>query len=188
MKQLLIITFALFVAGSIRAQDEEEEDTHTQELGFDGFVSASTLGGAFGLGVKYAIIKQKNIAFGPSIRLQRFWSNYYGSHIGFNIYGGGVFAHYRYKNLLFAGAEFEMLKSPQNWTYALSPKTWVPTLFVGGGFSKGWEPAGVRLNAGIYYDIINHPNSPFRTSYVARNSQGVLMPIIYRIGFFFNIN
>ena len=185
MKPILFLVLITIVSCFSFSQDEDE---HTKEFGFDGFVHASTLGGTFGVGFKYAMIKNKNLAFGPSIRLHRFWSNYYGNKVGFNIYGGGIFAHYRYKNILFVGAEFEMLKSPINFTYVLSAKTWVPTLFIGGGFSKGFEPSGVRINAGLFYDIINQYNSPFRTSYIGKNAQGVLMPFIYRIGFFFSLD
>jgi hypothetical protein len=39
-----------------------------------------------------------------------------------------------------------------------------------------------------FYDIINNQNSPFRLSYFMKKANGTLIPVIYRIGFFFPIN
>ena len=48
----------------------------------------------------------------------------------------------------------------------------------------------VRLNAAIFYDVINAKNSPFRSSYNfnVKNEAGQIvrvLPIIYRVTFFF---
>ncbi len=188
MKFLLIFTF-LLNSISIFSQDEEEEiPVNETELGLDCFANASTLGGSFGLGVKYGIIKNKNIIFGPSIRIQRMWTNYFGQKYGFTIYGGGAFIHYRLNNSLFAGAEFEVLKSPFQYNNLYSPKRWVATCFVGGGFSHEFVNIGFRLNAGIFYDIVGSISSPFSTSYVLKKEDGTPVPVIYRIGFFFPLS
>jgi hypothetical protein len=110
--------------------------------------------------------------------------------MGFSIYGGGVYAHYRIKNTLFVGGEYELLKSPYNFIFFnYSSKQWASTLFLGGGFSRDFNHK-IRVNGGIFYDIINAENSPFRSSYSVRikNEMGVIvrtLPIIYRITFFF---
>lgn len=171
------------------AFSQENLDTlRKYEVAFDGFISASNIGGAFGVGLKYVIVQNENYAFGPSVRLQRMWSNNVNGNFGFNIYGGGAFFHYRLNNLMFIGAEFEYLKSPISYYYLTSPTTWVPTCFVGGGYSHEFTNIRIRLNAGVYYDIINNLNSPFRTSYVLKKENGTLMPVIYRVGFFFPLN
>ena len=110
-----------------------------------------------------------------------------------SVFGGGVFGHYRFQNVLFAGAEFEMLKSPYTKLGLLSSfQTWAPTLFVGGGFSREFNES-FRINAGIMYDVINADNSPFRGSYnfTVKNEQGQvirILPIIVRLAFFIPIS
>jgi hypothetical protein len=161
------------------------------EIGVDGFVSASTVGGTYALGLKYGMVLNENLVVGPSFRFQRTWSSNLGTKFGFNIIGGGAFAHYRYQNVIFGGIEFDLLHSPVDYTIVNPGKNWVPTLFLGGGFSREFD--WVRLNAGMFYDVINHQNSPFRTHYFmkikdATTGQVVrILPIIYRISFFFPI-
>jgi hypothetical protein len=190
MKNKFLLLLFIIVIFPILSQEDEDkkENQKKSELGLDGFVNASNLGGSFGFGLKYAFVKNENLVFGPSFRLQRMWANNFGQKFGFNIYGGGGFVHYRYHNLLFAGAELEFLKSPLNINFVLSPKKWVPTCFIGGGYSRYFEDIGIRLTAGVFYDIIGDPQSPFWTSYVLRNEIGTPIPVIYRVGFFFPLN
>ncbi|MES2589245.1 MAG: hypothetical protein V4622_09700 [Bacteroidota bacterium] len=191
MKKITLFLL-LFVSPFIFSQDDEEEkdevSNHKTELGLDGFANASSFGGSFGVGAKYGVIKNKNIIFGPSLRLQRSWSNYYGQKYGFTIFGGGAFVHYRLKNSLFVGAELEVLKCPTYYNNVYSIKRWVPTCFVGGGFSHEFVNIGFRLNAGVFYDVISNPSSPFFTSYILKKENGTPVPLIYRIGFFFPLN
>lgn len=160
------------------------------ELGVELYAGASSLGGSVGGDLKYAAILNENWAVGPSFRLQRTWSNNLGQKMGFSIYGGGVYAHYRIKNTLFVGAEYELLKSPFNFIFFnYSTKQWASTLFLGGGFSRDFNHK-IRVNGGIFYDVINAENSPFRSSYSVRikNEMGQvvrILPMIYRITFFF---
>jgi hypothetical protein len=160
------------------------------ELGVELYAGASTLGGSVGGDLKYAAILNENWAVGPSFRLQRTWSNNLGQKMGFSVYGGGVYAHYRIKNTLFVGGEYELLKSPYNFIFFnYSSKQWASTLFLGGGFSRDFNHK-IRVNGGIFYDVINAENSPFRSSYSVRikNEMGQvvrILPMIYRITFFF---
>jgi len=160
------------------------------ELGVELYAGASTLGGSVGGDLKYAAILNENWAVGPSFRLQRTWSNNFGQKMGFSVYGGGVYAHYRIKNTLFVGGEYELLKSPYNFIlFNYSTKQWASTLFLGGGFSRDFNHK-IRVNGGIFYDVINAENSPFRSSYSVRikNEMGQvvrILPMIYRITFFF---
>lgn len=167
----------------------QSDSLYPSEIGVDGYFNATNFGGSFGLGLKYGIVKQSNpqYVFGPSVRIQRTWSSFQGTQNGFNILGAGAFVHVRFYEALYAALEFEVLNSPISYNLATAPKAWIPTAFLGGGFSKKFD-AGWRLNIGIYYDVINNLNSPFRPSYVAKkevNGQQELIPVIYRLALFF---
>ncbi|MEJ6505769.1 MAG: hypothetical protein QNK70_09635 [Crocinitomicaceae bacterium] len=181
----ILICISLFASGQVQFNGSE--------IGVELHGGASTLGGTFSSGLKYAAILNENFAVGPSFRLQRIWNNNIGTSTSANIWGGGIWAHVRYKNVLFGGVEFELIKNPynqNNWEPA--ERKWAPTLFLGGGFSKEYNEK-IRINLGIFYDIINADNSPFRSSYtiIIKDSQTGntqrRLPIIYRINFFFPI-
>lgn len=138
------------------------------------------------------------IIAGPSIRYEHiWWKNYIGGTAEVSgsrsVYGGGVFIHGRFFNALFVGAEFEMLNSPYDKLgFITGQKYWVPTLFLGGGFSMEFNEK-VRVNAGIMYDVINSGSSPFRRSYSIQKKTSTggnagYLPIIYRIAFFFPLS
>lgn len=187
MKKLLIYIFTSLTL-AISAQTKTIEGV---ELGLDGFIGASTLGGSFGIGPKIGLRFNENLILGPSFRVQRSWSNNIGQKFGYTIFGGGMFLHGRYKNVLFGGFEFEMLKSPISYTVVNSSKNWIPSLFICGGFSKEFNQI-VRLNVGLYYDVVNHVNSPFRQAYFVKVTNQVgqvvkYVPMIYRISFYFPI-
>ena len=165
------------------------------EIGFDVAFNASTNGGNAGLGLKYGLNFGEDFIAGPSVRYERTWikNNVTGTNGGYNVFGGGVFGHYRFQNVLFLGAEFEMLKSPYTKLGLLtSLPTWAPTLFLGGGFSREFNES-FRINAGIMYDVINADNSPFKRSYnvTVKNEQGQvikILPVIFRLAFFIPIS
>ena len=166
------------------------------EVGFDCFFGASNQGGSLGLGIKYGIKSpsNENFIFGPSFRLMRYWSNAYltnySGHV--NIIGGGIFAHYRIQNVLFIGAETELLKNPNAIVNNNIQTKWTPNFFVGGGFSKEYNEK-IRLNVGVFYDVINDKNSPFRTSYIMKKTDPIThaitgyIPVIYRIALFIKL-
>ena len=161
------------------------------EIGLEIVAGGSNLGGSVGGDLKYAAVLNENFALGPSFRMQRTWYNDSGQKFGFSIYGAGVFAHYRLKNVVFAGIEFEALHCPINYVNVNSSKSWLSTLFIGGGFSRDFNHK-IRINAGVFYDVINADNSPFRSSYNfnIKNEAGQIvkiLPMIYRISLFFPI-
>ena len=186
----LIFVLCLF---STHAQTEFDGS----EIGIEIFAArAGTNGGTMGAGLKYAAILNENFAVGPSFRFHRTWSFFdqnlvAGSPSSASIYGGGFFAHARYKDALFGGIEFELIKTPFNFSQTVEEfKPWIATLFIGGGFSKLYNK--VRINLGIFYDVVNAENSPFRPNYAIRikDSEGGtqrILPIIYRVNFFFPI-
>jgi len=159
------------------------------ELGLEPYVGFSNMGGAVGGELKYAARLSENLLVGPSLRVQRTWANNLGVQSQMTTWGGGVFAHYRYQDLIFGGVEFQYLKSPFSFVNPLEVvRPWSPTLMVGGGFYLKLTDK-VRLNAALFYDVINAPNSPFRSSYTfqIKNEFGQvvrILPIIYRLTFF----
>lgn len=187
MKKLVLL---LSLFGAMNTSMAQTIEGH--EIGIDGFVNASTIGGTYAFGLKYGMVLNENLVVGPSVRFQRSWSNNIGTKFSYNIYGGGLFLHARYQNVIYGALEFEMLNSPISYTIVNPGKNWVPTFFIGGGFSREFNEL-VRLNLGLYYDLINHVNSPFRQHYTfkitdAQTGQTVKwIPIIYRISFFFPI-
>lgn len=194
MKQ--IITAGLFSFALSLHTLGQSTSIEGNEIGLDVSFSASTFGGNAGLGLKYGVKFGEYFIAGPSVRYERLWwknnNLTYSQSGGYNLYGGGAFFHARFYNALFLGAEFEMLKSPYDKAGSIyfSPEgSWAPTLFLGGGFSMEFNEI-IRLNAGIMYDVINAPNSPFRNSYSVQKKTpdgqvAGYLPIIYRIAFFF---
>ena len=193
MKKFLFV-FLIFTIQDITAQI----DVTSQELGIEGYFGASNQGGSFGIGPKFGFILNENIAIGPSFRIQRNWSNLLGNSFSQTVYGGGAFAHIRYKSkgksTVYGAVEFEYLRSPfvdinfQNDT----EKKWAPTLFIGGGFLVRVNKV-VGINAGILYDVINADNSPFRSSYIFKVKDPItgtyskIYPLIYRLTFLFKL-
>lgn len=195
MRNFILTISTLFLV--YNTQSQELEGT---EFGVDVTFYASSSqvsGGNFGLGLKYGFEFGDYFIVGPSVRYQRVWTNntLTGTKGGANVYGGGVFAHARLYNYLFLGTEIEFLRSPYNTSGQLTStaKSWVGTCLIGGGFSREFNEK-IRLNAGIYYDILDipnpsnpnnvNPNSPLRP-YLVKNANGTIVPILYRISFFF---
>ncbi|MCR9173075.1 MAG: hypothetical protein NXI10_11310 [bacterium] len=186
MKRFLFVICILFSLSS------NAQSTEGTELGLEGTFHVSNLGGSFGVGVKYGWKFGEYFIAGPSARYQRSWfqvgtNTNSPTTTGFNVFGGGGFIHARFFNALFAGAEAELLHSPLAGNFVVTGSSnWAPSLLLGGGFSMEFNEKW-RLNLGIFYDAIDHPNSPLRTQYFMRNSLGALLPVIYRINFFFPI-
>ncbi len=177
--------FILFLLVSIMTNAQGPDGT---ELGVDAYFGASTNGGNLSLGLKYGFNFGENYIIGPSFRYQRTWNNNVltGNKSGFNVFGGGVFGHVRLYNLLFLGAEFETMRTPlsQGGLVSITNSSWIPTLFLGGGYSQEFNEK-IRINAGVMYDVVNHVQSPFQQGYFLRKANGALIPMIYRIAFFF---
>lgn len=181
MKKFILLFFVL------TSQLSNAQKVEGTELGIDGYFGASNLGGSFGIGLKYGFLLKENYLVGPSIRFQRTWNSAYAgySKYGFNTYGVGIFGHARYFNYVFFAGEFELMRTPLTSYGAVgSTSSWVPVFFLGGGFSREFNES-VRINAGIYLDVINHASSPFRQGYFMKRANGSIIPAIYRIAFFF---
>jgi hypothetical protein len=192
MIKRIILSSIVIILSFISSENVYAQGTTGSELGLEGYLGASTLGGNFGLGLKYGYRVNENIVIGPSVRIMKGWSTTNGANYTYSIYGGGGFAHARYGNMVFGGVELEILHSPFNLGTYSTATNWVPTLFLGGGFSREFKEI-IRINAGVFYDVINSVNSPFRTSYKMTKTNSLtgqvsgFIPIIYRINFFIRI-
>ena len=181
----IILFFVFIIASHANAQ----LSYMGSELGLEPYIGFSNMGGAVGGELKYAARLSENLLVGPSFRVQRTWANNLGVQSQMTTWGGGLFAHYRYQDLIFGGVEFQYLKSPFSFVNPLEVvRPWSPTLMVGGGFYLKLTDK-VRLNAALFYYVINAPNSPFRSSYTfqIKNEFGQvvrILPIIYRLTFF----
>lgn len=187
MKSIVILSMFLSFNYCLEAQ---QKGYYKSEIGAELYGGFSNLGGAFGGEIKYGYLVDKNFIVGPSFRLQRTWTNNFGVNQSFNIYGGGLFAHYRIQEKLFLGTEMQMLRSPFNFvSFQQNTKKWAAIILIGGGVHLKLHER-IRMSAGIFYDVVNAENSPFRSSYnfKVKNEFGQIvriLPIIYRITFFF---
>jgi hypothetical protein len=160
--------------------------------------SGSNLGGTVGGSLKFAIVEEEELAFGPSIRYQYLWSNnnFTGINASASLWGGGAFLHYRFMDWFFVGSEVEMLKNP--FPVIDPQKRWSLTAFLGAGIHRDYN--WVKLNLGVLYDVADAIRDPLtnnpsllRTSYFIRRQNpnpgsgpnAAYLPIIYRISFFF---
>ena len=161
--------------------------------------SGSNLGGSIGGALKFAFVDDEEIAFGPILRMQYFWSN--NIEMGFSgnrtFYGGGAFLHYRFLDWFYLGSEVEMNQAIN--TFNNPSRRWSPAVFIGGGIHKQLSPK-ISLNAGMLYDVADALRDPITSNpsafslgyFLQRNNPatpnqggGGYFPIIARVTFFF---
>lgn len=184
MKKYLIFCFLTFTT-LLNAQWKNDEVA--VGLGF----GKSNLSGNFSINLKYNLPKvDETHAYGPMFRWQRGWSNNVATNqqSSFTIWGPGAFYHYRFLDVLFAGVEFEYLRTPFSFTLLQPFNKWVPILNLGAGYSQSFD--FVRVNFGLFYDVIDNTNSPMRPQYFMKqkNEAGQvirILPVIYKLQFFF---
>lgn len=193
MKRILA-SFVFLLLVNFSFGQETVAEQFKSEIGLDGYFSFGNQGGNFSAGLKWGGLQKKEdarVIIGPSFRWMRVWSKnlaFGTENTGYNIIGLGAFMHARFYDALYLGAEFEMLKSPLNYVIVTNARKWIPTMFLGGGYSKSFDDR-FRLNVGIFYDIVNDLNSPYRPSYQARKTgpngePGALIPVLYRVQLF----
>ncbi|WP_123776065.1 hypothetical protein [Brumimicrobium aurantiacum] len=186
----------LFVLSSFVGQAQ----TLSHEIGVEiQAATVSTNGGTIGGAVKWALVEDETVAFGPSFRYQYLFSQnqYLGTESRAHLYGGGGFLHYRFLDWFFLGTEIEVLKNP--YRTVKPQKEWKLTALLGGGVSHDF--GAVRLNLGILYDVADAVSDPL-TSNPSPLSSGYFMqvknpnnpnvgkyiPLIYRVAFFFPLS
>ena len=192
----LIAFFSLFLITSSTLFSQKEYEIGVEITA----ASASNLGGSVGGSLKFAIVEDEALAYGPSIRYQYLWSNntLTGLNANASLFGGGGFLHYRFMEWFFVGSEIEVLKNP--FPVIDPDKKWSLTAFFGGGLHRDFD--WVKLNVGLLFDAadalrdpLKSNPSPLRTSYFIQRKNpnpgsgpnGAYLPIIYRIAFFFPI-
>lgn len=161
----------------------------TKEIGLDVNFWQSSMGGSLNISPRFDYEVTDSLVVGASFRYINYWSNYYGVSGRMNIFGFGLYSHYRFAKWLYAGGDFELYFPPYNYSSTPSnPKgrTTAPAFLLNAGFSHQFGSM-FRLNAGVYYDVINHVNSPLRMSYMTKTAKGKLLPLFYRITFLFEI-
>jgi hypothetical protein len=192
----LIAFFSLFLITSSTLFSQKEYEIGVEITA----ASASNLGGSVGGSLKFAIVEDEALAYGPSIRYQYLWSNntLTGLNANASLFGGGGFLHYRFMDWFFIGSEIEVLKNP--FPVIDPDKKWSLTAFFGGGVHRDFD--WVKLNVGLLFDAADALRDPLksnpsllRTSYFIQRKNpnpgsgpnGAYLPIIYRIAFFFPI-
>jgi hypothetical protein len=184
--------WTLILFGALTFSSFGQSSVEAIELGMDGYFGASTVGGAFGVGPKVGFRMNENFILGPTFRYQRNWSSIYYPSSSYNNFGGGLFIHGRYKNTVFGGFEAEVIRNNFIPNQTAVFKKFVPTVFICAGFSREFNGI-VRLNIGLYYDIINSLNSPYRGSYLLSTKDAATgnivkqYPLIYRLSFYFTL-
>ncbi|MDX1653412.1 MAG: hypothetical protein R3277_13020 [Brumimicrobium sp.] len=187
----IALCFCIFFSLAGRSQNYDYEiGVEVQAASF------SNLGGTVGGSVKFAIVEEETVAFGPSLRYQYLWNKNTVTGVQGNAstFGAGGFLHYRFMDWFFLGTDIEVLQNPFN--YVQPDKKWTLTAFLGGGISRDVD--FVRLNLGLFYDVVDGLKDPLTTNpsplrrnyFIQRQSpsqpgQGAYLPIIYRITFFF---
>jgi len=165
------------------------QDAGTMEAGIDANFWSSTLGGTLNVSPRFGYALNDDFVVGPSVRFIHYWGNYWGIKSHMNIFGLGLYGHYRFANWLYAGLDVETYFVPFNMK--IDPKNKykavAPAILLSFGVSRQIT-SYFRLNIGIHYDVLNDVNSPLRTSYTMRNAKGVWIPIFYRLSFIFNLN
>jgi len=175
MKKLLVI---LLLCISQIGMSQKVEGT---EVGVDGFFGASSMGGSFGIGLRYGWKFNEYFIAGPIVRYQRYWTNntFTGQKFSYNAYGSGVFGYARFGNVIFLGADIEFMRSPLTTYGAISSNgVLAPAAFLGGGFSREFNES-IRINAGIFYYLVVPVNSAFMYGYFMIRAIGSYIPAIY---------
>lgn len=196
MRAYLICIISILINFSVFSQ-------RTYEAGLEiSAASGSNLGGSIGGAAKWAFVDAEELAFGPILRMQYFWSN--NVEMGFSgsrtFFGGGAFLHYRLLEWFYLGSEVEINQAIN--TFNNPSRRWSPAIFVGGGIHKQLAP-WISLNAGMLYDVADALRDPITSNpsafslgyFLQRNNPatpnqggGGYFPIIARVTFFFPLD
>jgi len=76
-------------------------------------------------------------------------------------YGGSLFARYRIIPPLYFHADYTMINYDLYNSAGESSRTWVPFLFIGGGYSQRMG-SHAWLNFQVLFDVLQNENSPYR--------------------------
>jgi hypothetical protein len=98
------------------------------------------------------------VSAGLGFSYEYLWADVNGQNYDASNYGGSVFAVARVHPKVFLQAEFEYMSYESGLN--TSDRTWVPFLYLGGGFV---QPLGgnVSLVASVLVDVLQDDNSPY---------------------------
>lgn len=177
MKQPIIILLLMLVTVPVLAQEENQENTSEEPTLQDSplmqFVQERVLfGGSAGL--SFGDVTYVNIAPTVGVRLterlttglgaEYMYLNYRDFDYKYSIFGGRIFGQFYPLDFLITHAEFEVLNTPSfQAAPTVDSRVWVPALPVGGGIKQNFSGRGF-FQLLLLYDLINDPNSPYRTA------------------------
>jgi hypothetical protein len=168
MKILYILTLILIISTGSFAQSDllkELESEQKQETeGFDktrlyygGYMNLS-FGTYTAIGIEPLVAYKFTPQFSLGVKLTYEYSNYDISSA--SSYGGSLFGRYRVMPRLYVHAEFSEVNYELFYYSGVTHRTWVPFLFLGGGFSQPVSE-NVWLNTQILFDALQNENSPY---------------------------
>lgn len=194
----LISTLLLFPL-IINAQSDKD-----YEVGLEiGNFSFSTITSSVDMALKFAIVDDEELAYGPILRT-KFWrsnnieTGFVGSQ---SFFGFGGFLHYRTMEWFYLGAEIEYNQNSFANMNQLDNSQWNLAAFIGGGIHRKLGESNFHLNAGMMFDLVDALRDPLTTNpsnfspyYFLRRSNpqnpgagGQFVPLIYRITFLYRL-
>ena len=172
MKLISFFIISFFIAGVCYSQVQDtsyvEDPLGTaskfdkSKLYYGGYINATfgdyTSFGATSL-VGYKI--NPKLSLGAQITYEyvkdkRYYTDYEASN-----YGLSIFSRYRVVPQLYAHVEFSEMSYKLYDEFGNSDRSWVPFLYVGGGYSQPIS-RNTWFNAQILFDVINHEDSPYK--------------------------
>lgn len=174
------------------------------EVGLEiGNFSFSNITSTVDMALKFAIVDEEELAYGPIIR-SKFWrsNNIQTGFVGSqSFFGFGGFLHYRTLEWFYLGTEIEYNKNPFANLNQLDKRQWNLAAFIGGGIHRKLGESNFHLNAGMMFDVVDALRDPLTTNpsnfsqyYFLRRSNpqnpsagGQYIPLIYRITFLYRL-
>lgn len=190
MKNISLIFLLIITSlGSINAQytKEDEQPKNENSLSNLPFKERLFTGGNLGFGISGNILYldvspiigykiNKKLGAGVGIRYSLLRDMYYD--INYTNYGGSIFGRYKIIPQAFIHVEFEGLRTynfnPQSSNYGERDMAFMG--FIGAGYTLG---DGISFSVLVLYDLIDHVNSPYRSTYLLGPSGP---PVILRGG------
>lgn len=188
MKNVLLITILFcLLSNAFFAQYTKEDEKPDKEnpLADTPFKDRLFTGGNLGFGVSNNILYldvspiigyKVTEKLGAGIGLRYSLIRNMFSKVNYTNYGGSVFARYKVIPQVFLHAELEGLRS-YDYSSASLKRAMAYMGFVGAGYSIG---EGFSFSLTVLYDLINHPNSPYQSTYLLGPAGP---PVIIRGGF-----
>lgn len=187
----LVVFLALVLSSSAFAQ-QHSSDTGPHQKTKSAFVERLVVGGGFNLGyyppvfivglspqVGYRITDEWTAGLG--VDFTYLGQTFEGQTFRSTFFGGSAFTRYRIIEGLMVTSEFRYMNSPRFDVseFAFTSRQWVPVWLVGAGYYQAVGPTSGFI-VGINYDLINHPDSPYDSSFP--DLPIITMSFVYGLG------